>query len=85
MELVAYDMPRSKRGAVEHLYLVFLHKYSIQTGSKRNFVNDCWNLIQLQNQNNREPFQILETFKLNLQVPFFMEIIILMSWAFQFL
>jgi hypothetical protein len=45
------------------------------------FAIQCWAWINVQVDQSLSPFQILESFKAQLQVPFFMEIIILMSWA----
>jgi hypothetical protein len=46
-----------------------------------NFTSQCWSSLNLDSDLNQDPLQILENFRANLQVPFFMEIIILMSWS----
>jgi len=46
-----------------------------------NFAQQCWAILNLQVDLDADPFQILQQFKDQLGVPFFMEIIILMSWA----
>lgn len=45
------------------------------------FSMQCWGSINIQVQQNSDPFQVLQTFRDQLGVPFFMEIIILMAWA----
>jgi len=54
---------------VEHLFL------------KCSFAFQCWHKLGPNCNLNIEPFQLLETFKTILQVPFFMEIIVLMCWS----
>jgi hypothetical protein len=44
------------------------------------FAIQCWSVISVQVDQNIDPFQNLQSFKDQLQVPFFMEIIILMCW-----
>jgi hypothetical protein len=58
-----------KEETVEHLFL------------KCPFTAQCWSLLNLNSTPNLEPFQILESFRATLGVPFFMEIIILMCWS----
>lgn len=41
----------------------------------------CWNLIGIAVNNYNDPTQIFEDFRRQLGVPFFMEIIIIMSWS----
>jgi hypothetical protein len=41
----------------------------------------CWAWLQIQIDSSLEPFQIIESFRDQLQVPFFMEVIILMCWT----
>lgn len=45
------------------------------------FANQCWAWKNLQIDQQLDPFQILQSFKNQLQVPFFMEIIIVMCWT----
>jgi hypothetical protein len=46
-----------------------------------HFAKACWQMIQVHVPNNLHPYQTLESFKGQLNVPFFMEIIVLMSWS----
>ena len=45
------------------------------------FASTCWNWIGLQVSDQQDLFQNLESFRRQLQVPFYLEIIILMCWA----
>nr|TKW01373.1 hypothetical protein SEVIR_8G175700v2 [Setaria viridis] len=45
------------------------------------FAQECWINISLFANLTDEPYTILTSFKTQLQVPFFMEIIVLMSWC----
>nr|TKW03055.1 hypothetical protein SEVIR_7G039300v2 [Setaria viridis] len=45
------------------------------------FAQECWINISLFANLSDEPYNILYSFKIQLQVQFFMEIIILMSWC----
>jgi hypothetical protein len=45
------------------------------------FATACWNWLGLQVTNQDDLFQYLESFRRQLFVPFFMKIIILMSWT----
>lgn len=45
------------------------------------FAFQCWIWINLQPDPSIDPFQNLQSFKNQLQAPFFMEIIILMCWV----
>lgn len=45
------------------------------------FAIQCWAWINVQVEQSADPFQNLDNFKVQLQVPFFMEIIVLMSWT----
>lgn len=45
------------------------------------FANLCWSWLNLQVNPTLDPFQIVESFRDQLRVPFFLEIIILMCWA----
>lgn len=44
------------------------------------FVIQCWAWINIQVDTSLDPFQNLQNFKDQLQVPFFMEIVIIMCW-----
>lgn len=46
-----------------------------------NFATQCWASLNLVNNLDLNPFNILETFRARLHVPFIMEVIILMSWS----
>jgi len=45
------------------------------------FAIQCWNLVNIQIDQDLNPFQLLHSFREQLAVPFFMEIIILLSWT----
>jgi hypothetical protein len=45
------------------------------------FAKTCWNWIGIMVPQNKGPFQILESFRAQLNVSFFMEIIIIMCWS----
>nr|TKW31488.1 hypothetical protein SEVIR_2G109000v2 [Setaria viridis] len=45
------------------------------------FAQDCWIHLGLYANLQLDPFSIMNIFKTQLQVPFFMEIIIIMSWC----
>jgi hypothetical protein len=45
------------------------------------FAAACWNWVGLHVNQQGDLFQYLESFRRQLQIPFFMEIIILMSWT----
>ncbi|KAG2609703.1 hypothetical protein PVAP13_4KG060500 [Panicum virgatum] len=45
------------------------------------FATECWASIGIQMPNLQQPYAYLESLKLQLRVPFFMEIIILMTWS----
>ena len=45
------------------------------------FAAQCWAMINVQVSQQLNPFQNLQSFKVQLGVPFFIEIIILMCWA----
>ena len=55
--------------SVEHLFLRCL------------FAVQCWRTLGLNSTRNIEPLLLMEVFKSRLNVPFFMEIIILMCWS----
>jgi hypothetical protein len=54
---------------VEHLFLLC------------DFARACWQLIVLTVPQSFGPFQILESFNAQLNVPFFMVVIIIMCWS----
>ena len=45
------------------------------------FARQCWATVNVDVDLELDPFQILQSFKSQLGVPFFMEVIILMSWT----
>lgn len=45
------------------------------------FANQCWNIVNVQINANLSPYQLLTSFRDQLHVPFFMEIIVLMAWT----
>jgi hypothetical protein len=45
------------------------------------FAVECWQTLGLTIQHSDDPFEIISSFRLQLAVPFFMEIIISMCWA----
>lgn len=45
------------------------------------FAVRCWRMINLQVDHNSEPFHNLQSFRDQLGVPFFLEIIILLAWT----
>lgn len=45
------------------------------------FAVQCWGWLNIQIDPNLDPFQLLQSFRAQLAVPFFMEIIILMCWC----
>lgn len=45
------------------------------------FAIQCWGMINIQIDQQADPFQNLQNFKDQLRVPFFMEIIVLMAWT----
>lgn len=45
------------------------------------FATHCWTWLQIRINLHLEPLQILDSFREQLQVPFFMEVIILMCWT----
>jgi hypothetical protein len=53
---------------VEHLFL------------QCDFARECWNLVGVTVPQSQDPFQVLEVVRAQLNVPFFMEIIFIMSW-----
>ena len=72
MQLPDYTCVLCTNGLVESLSHMLLQcPFAIQ----------CWGLINLDIQQNLEPYQILESFKDQLNVPFFMEAIIIMAWT----
>lgn len=72
MQLQSFDFVLcldSHEETVEHL---FLHC---------QFAKACWNLVGVQVPSLMDPLQVLESFKSQLKVSFFMEIIVLMCWS----
>lgn len=45
------------------------------------FAEQCWAIVNIQIDHSLSPFENIQSFKEQLQVPFFIEIIILMSWS----
>ena len=45
------------------------------------FVKDCWNSVGILIDDSIDPIQIFDSFRDQLSVPFFMEVIIIMSWS----
>jgi hypothetical protein len=72
MVLDDYTCAVCKSGSMETLNHLFL---------QCNFAAQCWATLNLVRNVESDPFNILETFKTRLHVPFFMEIIILMRWS----
>lgn len=46
-----------------------------------SFSESCWSRIGLSNDDSLDPLQIFESFKTQMNVAFYMEIIIIMSWS----
>jgi hypothetical protein len=46
-----------------------------------DFAKACWNLVGLNIPHLQDPFQILEDLRAQLNVLFFMEIIIILCWS----
>jgi hypothetical protein len=59
----------SSEETVEHLFLKF------------GFAKECWFRLGLTVDDYLSPFQVLESFRFQLALPFFMEILIIMSWS----
>ena len=59
----------SKKKTIEHLFLQF------------PFAQDCWGSINLFVVPSWSPFAAFEHLKQQLATPFFMEVIILLSWS----
>ena len=72
MTLEDYNCPLCLDMTEETLFHLFIHC---------PFASQCWALIGIQINNSLDPFQMLQSFKDQLQVPFFMEIITLMCWT----
>jgi hypothetical protein len=72
MFLQSYNCALCNDSAEETVDHLFLHC---------GFAKNCWNLIGLTVPHSQGPFQTLEAFRTQLNVPFFMEIIIIMCWS----
>lgn len=72
MFLQSYDCVLCDSSVEETVDHFFLHY---------DLARECWNLLGLTVPQSQGPFQILENFKAQLNIPFFMEIIIIMSWS----
>ena len=59
-----------------HTFLQVSHLFLTCT-----FAQHSWPLLNLHYNPHQDPMQILQAFKIDLLVPFFMEIIILWSWS----
>lgn len=72
MTLQEYECVLCNSSSEENLIHLFLHC---------PFVVQCWVWLNVQVDQNLDPFQTLQSFKDQLSVPFFMEIITLMCWT----
>nr|TKW00511.1 LOW QUALITY PROTEIN: hypothetical protein SEVIR_8G113900v2 [Setaria viridis] len=72
MFLLSYDCVLCHHGVEETLFHLLLGC---------SFAQECWIHLGIFANLLDEPYDILESFKQQLQVPFFMEIIIIMSWS----
>jgi hypothetical protein len=72
MELLDYNCVLCNNLVEESLTHLMLHC---------PFASACWNWLNVQVLHHLDAFRNLGSFKLQLQVPFFMEIIILMCWS----
>jgi hypothetical protein len=72
MQLPDYTCVLCTYGLIESLFHMLLEcPFAIQ----------CWGLINITVQQNMDPSQTLQSFKDQLNVPFFMEAIIIMAWT----
>nr|TKW23654.1 hypothetical protein SEVIR_3G000900v2 [Setaria viridis] len=72
MALASYSCVLCQHNNEETLFHLLLHC---------PFAQECWINISLFANLTDEPYTILTSFKTQLHVPFFMEIIVLMSWC----
>jgi len=72
MDLPSYDCVLCSTHSVETVEHLFLHC---------PFALDSWSLVSLQVPQLIDPHLVLQAFKENLAVPFFMEIIVLLAWS----
>ena len=72
MDLPSYDCVLCSTHSVETVEHLFLHC---------PFALDSWSLVLLQVPQLIDPHLVLQAFKENLAVPFFMEIIVLLAWS----
>ncbi|KAJ1268983.1 hypothetical protein BS78_07G175000 [Paspalum vaginatum] len=72
MVLSSFDCVLCDLGVIESSAHLFLHC---------SFARNCWNVLGLSAPINCSMFEALEAFKTNLNVPFFMEIIVTMAWS----
>lgn len=78
-------MQNKKKCNMEKLYTCPLYKIAEESlfhlFVQCPFAAQCWASIGVQVDQDLDPFQNLQSFKDQLQVPFFMEIIILTCWT----
>lgn len=72
MELPIYDCVLCMTASEESLEHLFLQCHLAQ---------QCWNLLNIYVSDHHDPLASLESFKVQLNVPFFMDIIIIMCWS----
>jgi hypothetical protein len=72
MSLQSYNCVLCDESVEETVQHLFLHC---------SFAKQCWNLLGLSVPSAMQPFQILDLFRRQLNVQFFMEIIILLCWG----
>lgn len=69
MQLESYECVLCATPTEEEVCHLFLHC---------DFARECWDLLGLSVPQNQGPFQVIEFFREQLNVPFFMELIIIM-------
>jgi hypothetical protein len=79
-KLLGY-LPAKKRGREDWKILNIKSHYHIYCWSVCQFARQCWAIVNVEVDLDVDPFQILQSFKAQLGVPFFMEVIILLSWT----